>query len=104
MAERSRTEVERLVPSNWPPLTEHIRGRHGLLADLSLIRERGYAIDNEEGAIGLRCFGVALRYESPVMDAISCSVPTARLTTSTEDKIIDALREARAAIERGSWR
>jgi DNA-binding IclR family transcriptional regulator len=63
------------------------------------VRERGFAVDNEEGTVGLRCFGMALRYETPVLDAISCSVPVARLTEGTEEKIIETLRETRAAIE-----
>ncbi|NKQ58161.1 IclR family transcriptional regulator [Amycolatopsis sp. K13G38] len=104
LAERDDADVEKLLPPDWPALTEHTLDRPGLLADLAVIRERGYAIDNEEGTVGLRCFGVALRYDTPVADAISCSVPVARLTPGTEEKIIGALLDARAAIERAAWR
>jgi len=103
LAERDDADVEKLLPPDWPALTEHTLDRPGLLADLAAIRERGYAIDNEEGTVGLRCFGVALRYETPVLDAISCSVPVARLTPGTEERIIASLDEARQAIERAAW-
>jgi DNA-binding IclR family transcriptional regulator len=103
LAERSDAEVEKLLPAGWPAHTEHTLDRPGLLADLALGRERGYAIDNEEGTVGLRCFGMALRYETPVVDAVSCSVPIARLTPDTERTIIRALAATRDAIERSAW-
>jgi DNA-binding IclR family transcriptional regulator len=99
LAERTDAEVEKLLPPDLPALTEHTLDRPGLLSDLASVRERGYAIDHEEGTIGLRCFGMALRYENPVIDAISCSVPIARLTPETESAILDALSAARTAIE-----
>ncbi|WP_236789974.1 IclR family transcriptional regulator [Amycolatopsis sp. GM8] len=108
LAERTDSDVEKLLPPEMPALTEHTLDRPGLLADLAGVRERGYAIDNEEGTIGLRCFGMALRYETPVIDAISCSVPIARLDTDTEATILEALSTARTAIERAirsaTWR
>ena len=100
LAERPDPEVEKLLPPEMPALTERTLDRPGLLADLAGVRERGYAIDNEEGTVGLRCFGMALRYDTPVLDAISCSVPIARLTPAAEKSVLDALAEARSAIER----
>lgn len=108
LAERTDAEVEKLLPAEMPALTEHTLDRGGLLADLASVRENGYAIDREEGTVGLRCFGMALRYENPVLDAISCSVPIARLTSDAESAILDALATARTAIERAvrsaAWR
>jgi DNA-binding IclR family transcriptional regulator len=102
LAELSDAEVEKLLPADWPRLTGHTLDRPGLLADLATTRERGYAIDNEEGTVGLRCFGVALRTEQPAVDAVSCSVPVARLTPETESAVIDALLATRSAIEQAS--
>jgi DNA-binding IclR family transcriptional regulator len=104
LAERPDAEVEKLVPADVPRLTGHTLDRPGLLADLALVRERGYAVDNEEGTVGLCCFGVALRYGVPVVDAISCSVPLARLAPETERKIVGALARARETIERAAFR
>jgi DNA-binding IclR family transcriptional regulator len=102
LAERPDADVEKLVPADAAKLTEHTLDRPSLLADLAAVRDRGYAIDDEEGTIGLRCFGVALRYDSPAVDAISCSVPIARLTPDAERTIVAALAKARTTIERAA--
>ncbi|KAA9165012.1 IclR family transcriptional regulator [Amycolatopsis acidicola] len=99
LAEYPEAEVEKLLPGELPALTEHTLDRPGLLADLGAVREQGYAVDNEEGTVGLRCFGMALRYETPAQDAISCSIPIARLTPEIEALVLDALADARKGIE-----
>ncbi|MFJ2234924.1 IclR family transcriptional regulator [Streptomyces sp. NPDC087859] len=73
--------------------------RAALLADLSQVRERGYSIDREETVPGIAGFGFALRYDTPATDAISCSVPVARLTREHEARIISVMQEMRAKIE-----
>jgi len=40
-----------------------------------------------------------LRYDSPAVDAISCSVPLARLTADHEARIVAIMREVQAKIE-----
>lgn len=89
-------QVRALLPEKLPALTEHtLTDREELLAELRLIRERGYAVDREENTLGLRCLGIALPYRTPARDAISCSVPVARLTPAHEQQIKDALFDAR---------
>lgn len=70
-----------------------------LAADLAQVRERGYSVDREEGVTGIVGFGFALRYDRPAQDAISCSVPVARLTPGHEERIVAVMREIRAKIE-----
>ncbi|MFG2503801.1 IclR family transcriptional regulator [Streptomyces sp. NPDC048441] len=70
-----------------------------LLADLEGVRERGYAIDREETVTGLAGFGFALRHEAPATDAISCSVPVARLTEEHQGRVVSVMREIQAKIE-----
>ncbi|TVQ38046.1 MAG: MarR family transcriptional regulator [Geminicoccaceae bacterium] len=51
-----------------------------LRAELARIRERGYAIDDEENAVGLRCVAAPILDEHGLpVAAISLSGPTARL-------------------------
>ncbi|MFE1587679.1 IclR family transcriptional regulator [Streptomyces sp. NPDC058737] len=73
--------------------------RDSLAADLALTRERGHSVDREEGVTGIVGFGFALRYEVPALDAVSCSVPVARLTPDHEARIVAVMRETRAKLE-----
>ncbi|MFI5679219.1 IclR family transcriptional regulator [Streptomyces cellulosae] len=97
LAERDDAELpegpyEALTPNSHT-------GRESLAADLARVRERGYSVDREEGVPGIVGFGFALRYDSPAQDAISCSVPVARLTPEHEERIVAVMREIRAKIE-----
>ncbi|MEV7596044.1 IclR family transcriptional regulator [Kitasatospora sp. NPDC089797] len=89
-------EVARLLPERLDPLTDRTHTtRAALLEDLRAVRERGYATDREENTLGLCCYAVAVPYRTPARDAVSCSVPVARLTPGREQMIRDALGEAR---------
>ncbi|MFJ8330743.1 IclR family transcriptional regulator [Streptomyces sp. NPDC094437] len=76
--------------------------REALVADLAKVRERGYSVDREEGVVGIVGFGFALRYDSPATDAISCSVPVARLTPEHEASVVAVMREIRGKVEGSS--
>ncbi|SOD58309.1 transcriptional regulator, IclR family [Streptomyces zhaozhouensis] len=89
-------KVRELLPERLEGLTEHtLTDREELIAELAVVRERGYAVDREENTLGLRCFGIAIPYRRPARDAISCSVPVARLTEAHEQLIREALFDAR---------
>ena len=64
-----------------------------LLSDLEEVRRNGYAVDDEESSLGLRCFGVALRQRS-TCDAISISVPVVRLGNGRQEQIVELLLRA----------
>jgi DNA-binding IclR family transcriptional regulator len=82
------------------PMTPHtVPDSAALAAQLAEVRSRGYAIEREEGVVGIAGFGFALRYETPAVDAISCSVPVARLTPRHQREIIEVMLAARAGIE-----
>lgn len=66
-----------------------------LADDLKATRERGYAIDREENTLGLICVGVALPYTTPVVDAISCSMPSSRAGEERIAQVASALQAAR---------
>lgn len=96
LASHTDEEVRRLLPRRLEAVTQHtITDREQLVEELALVREQGYAVDREENTLGLCCFGVAVPYRTPARDAVSCSVPVARLTAGHEQVIKAALFEAR---------
>ncbi|HEV2376293.1 MAG TPA: IclR family transcriptional regulator [Streptosporangiaceae bacterium] len=100
LAERSDDELRELLPEQLEALTERTcTSRDALLEDLASTRRRGYATEREENTLGLSCFGVALRTRTPPTDALSCSIPVARLNPARAKSIAASLRAARDAIE-----
>jgi IclR family transcriptional regulator, acetate operon repressor len=100
LAERSPADARALLPAELAALTPNTLVSHdALAADLAATRRRGYAVDREENTLGLRCFGAALRYRGPARDAISCSVPIARLSRGREEQIVAALLRARDRLD-----
>jgi IclR family acetate operon transcriptional repressor len=70
-----------------------------LRAELDRVRERGYAIDDEESTIGVRCFAVpVLDAQREAIAAISVSGPTARMTDARAPEVVRAIRAAAAGI------
>ena len=66
------------------PLTAYtpntVKNVEQLLADVRVVRKRGYAVDNEEIEIGLRCVGAPIRdHTGAMVGAISTAAPSARL-------------------------
>ncbi|MCE4027460.1 MULTISPECIES: IclR family transcriptional regulator [unclassified Microbacterium] len=68
-----------------------------LLADLALSRERGYAVDDGEHEIGVRCFAMAVP-NMPVLTAVSVSGPMSRVGEDFAEQAIPVLREVVADI------
>ncbi|MEU8530347.1 MULTISPECIES: IclR family transcriptional regulator [Streptomyces] len=96
LATHTDEQVRRMLPERLTAVTEHtVTDRERLIEELALVREQGYAVDREENTLGLRCFGIAIPYRTPARDAVSCSVPVARLAPGHEQLIKDALFDAR---------
>ena len=68
-----------------------------LLAHLEVIRKQGYAVDEGEQEIGVRCFAVAVP-DAPTRLAISASGPQPRMTDEAALRIVPALKQIAAAI------
>jgi len=78
-----------------------ITSNERLNEELTLTRNRGYALDNEEWELGLRCIGAPVyNAAGNVIAAISISGLAARLTGPDFPGIIDAVRETAGAISR----
>jgi IclR family acetate operon transcriptional repressor len=63
-----------------------------LLAELADIRRRGYAIDDGEQEIGVRCYAMAVP-NMPVPTAVSVSGPRTRVDDAFGDRAIPVLHE-----------
>ncbi|GLY27236.1 IclR family transcriptional regulator [Kineosporia sp. NBRC 101731] len=101
LSARTGSELDEHLPASLEALTAHtITDRSALEKDLEETRQRGYAVDNQENSLGLKCFAVPLRYAEPAVDAISASVPIARLNPQREAEVIQALRNAGDRISR----
>lgn len=68
-----------------------------LRAELTLSRERGFALDDEEQEVGVRCLAVHVP-GAPVPAALSTSSPTSRLTEDVYDSVAKALHTAAAKL------
>src|SRR5262249_36167422 len=65
-----------------------------LKADLQTTRDRGYAIDNEEGIVGIRCVACPVfGHGGEVMGAISLAGPSIRMTKKRSLELGPKLRD-----------
>jgi len=86
--------------TGMPSFTESsITDVDALIADLEAARQRGYAIDEGEQEVGVRCFAVPVP-NAPTPTAISVSGPAARVTLDSADRIAPILQ--RVANELGA--
>lgn len=89
-----------LARTGMPAQTPHtLTDPATLLRELAQIRQQGYAIDDGEQEVGVRCLAVPVP-GAPAMAAISVSGPAARLTDEVFERIVPLLR--RAAEQLGS--
>lgn len=69
------------------------------LSEVQLVRERGWAVDDEEHELGIRCIGAPVRdFTGKVVAAVSASGSPAVMTT--EARVIDPVRQAAIDISR----
>lgn len=74
-----------------------------LRAELEGVRKRGFAVDNEEHEVGVRCVGAPIRDASgTVVGSLSISGPSARVTpesvTDLSRRLLQATRQISAAL------
>jgi IclR family transcriptional regulator, acetate operon repressor len=62
------------------------------LAELDRVRALGYAVDDGEQEVGVRCLAVAVP-NAPTAAAISISGPAGRVTEAATDKIVPVLQD-----------
>ena len=75
-----------------PPRTEHtITDPEKMIAALGIVRRAGYAIDDSEQELGVRCVAVPIR-DLPFRAALSVSGPSSRVTMEQVGVIAPGLR------------
>jgi IclR family KDG regulon transcriptional repressor len=101
LAALSEEELAALYPPERPPerLTSNtIICLPELKAELARTREHGYALDNEESTIGLRCVAAPIYgADSKAVAAMSISVPVSRWSPERQEEllalVLDGARE-----------
>jgi DNA-binding IclR family transcriptional regulator len=72
-----------------------------LKSQLKVIREQGYALDNEEIELGLRCVAAPIyNHQGKVIASISCAGPSIRMSDDQLESKIQAMKEAALEISR----
>lgn len=90
-----RPDLVDLVANELRKITPHtIAEMQDLRYELNHIREQGFAVDNEEYIVGLRCVAVAIRTdEEATKCAVSVAGPVSRITLGKAEKIGLRMRE-----------
>jgi len=98
LAELPDDEVRDLVTAaGMPATTEHtITEVADLLAELRRVREQGYAIDDGEQELGVRCVAVAV--PGSLSSAVSVSGPASRVTHEAVPGLAKLLQESAQAL------
>ncbi|MFH8982361.1 IclR family transcriptional regulator [Streptomyces varsoviensis] len=99
LAHASDDEVRALLArTGMPAATEKtITTPEGFLEALDRVRDTGYAVDDNEQEIGVRCLAVPVP-GSPTATAISISGPAGRLTDPATETIVPLLQEVAAQL------
>ena len=79
-----------------------ITSRRALLAELDRVRRAGYAFDDEEGDLGVRCLAVPIYRHPDVVAAVSVTGPAGELPVNAHAALLARLREAALALEKRS--
>lgn len=103
MAHMTEPQLSRIFERSLPAFTaKTITEPDALRAELDRIRDGGWAIDDEERSIGMRC--VAAPIQSPIGDVVagvSVSGPTTRFSEEQVASFAAAVKEAAMKISRG---
>lgn len=92
LATRTDAEVDDLLPEDLMALTvDSVTTRAALFAELAEARLRGWAFEQGQNTVGLCCISVVVPGRGAARDALSCSLPLARLTDAHKRRIVVAL-------------
>lgn len=76
LAELTSPEVDELLPEELERVTPYtLTQRAAVHQDLETVRRRGWAMEREEGTLGVACVATVVGYRIPASDAMSCIMP-----------------------------
>jgi DNA-binding IclR family transcriptional regulator len=95
-------QIEMVIAAGLSARTPRtITSPSGLREELARVREQGFAIDDEENELGVRCVGAPIfDYRQTAIGAVSVSGPTSRMTRERAAKLGPVVREVAAGISR----
>lgn len=97
LAHLSQEELRALYPreSLTPVTNRTVTRRSELEEELIRVRERGYAVNQDESEVGVRSLGMAVDHaQRGVVAAVSIAAPKARLTNPKVERAAERLRAA----------
>lgn len=103
LAEMSDEEISYLWEnSEIEQKTEHtITTLDGLMKEIQMIRERGYALDNEENEIGVRCIAACVyNHKGEPTNAFSISAPVGRMSDERVSVLAERVLETKKLLNR----
>lgn len=95
LAGLDQDRVRQIVATSGMPKSTHksLSDLPSLEAELDKIRTQGYAVDEEEQEVGVRCFAVEVK-GAPLPMAVSVSGPVTRVHKEFADKAVPLLQSA----------
>ena len=104
LAHLNEKEAERILSSaNLEAFTEYtMTNIEEIKKQLDSIREQGYAVDDEEIELGLKCIAAPIfNHQGNVIASISCAAPKMRLDEERLPKVIAGIKRAAFEISSG---
>jgi DNA-binding IclR family transcriptional regulator len=94
--------VQQVIENGLKRYTENtITEAAALLAELAMVRQKGYAVDDEEIEVGLRCVAAPIRdHTGQVTAAISVAAPVQRMSKKQVQQTIPSVVAAAETISR----
>jgi DNA-binding IclR family transcriptional regulator len=99
LAQLTTDEVDKILPASLVAHTPAtITSLPALHAELEGVRNRGWAVEREQGTPGVACVAATVDYRIPASDALSCSMPAARATDEEVDRVATAVARTAARL------